>query len=240
MNATLESAPARMIAAGELDRPWRRLAWVVPLAVILWAALLTAFGILLEGTAPPPPELAPAEVRIIELPPAARLTAGAAPAQPRPAPAVVQPPAVVRPRTPHMIRHKLLPEVTPSENGTAKSTTETPAASTAAAPAPTTGGAGVGGVSGLGTDNDGARAILAPTPVIPDDLREQELNAVAIAHFKVAYDGGVTVTLTKPTESPRLNQILLDALSQWRFFPAHKNGVAIDSEFDVRIPVTVD
>jgi protein TonB len=128
-----------------------------------------------------------------------------------------------------------VPEVAPSENGTAKSSVEAPAAAASASAAPS-----ASGVSNLGNDNEGAHAILAPTPVIPDDLRESVMDTEAIAHFKVSYDGQVTVTLSKPTENPRLNQILLETLGQWRFMPAHKDGVAIDSEFDVRIPVTVE
>ena len=101
------------------------------------------------------------------------------------------------------------------------------------------GGSGSGSGSGLGSDTAGARAIYAPTPTIPDDLREDALNAIAIAHFKVGYDGQVEVTLAKPTSNPELNQILLDTLKQWKFFPAMRSGVAIPSEFDVRIPITV-
>lgn len=33
--------------------------------------------------------------------------------------------------------------------------------------------------------------------------------------------------------------LLLDTLKQWRFFPAVRNGIAINSEFDVRIPIAV-
>lgn len=47
------------------------------------------------------------------------------------------------------------------------------------------------------------------------------------------------VTLEKPTSSPRLNQVILDALKQWKFFPALHNGVAIESSFEVRIPISV-
>ena len=102
------------------------------------------------------------------------------------------------------------------------------------------GGTGSGtGPGGLGSDNLGAHAIYAPVPEIPDDLREDAIQTVAVAHFTVTYDGEVTVSLVTKTESPRLNQILLDALKQWRFFPAMKNGVAIDSEFDLKIPITV-
>jgi protein TonB len=45
--------------------------------------------------------------------------------------------------------------------------------------------------------------------------------------------------LEQPTPNPRLNQILLNTLRQWKFFPAMKDGIAINSEFDVRIPITV-
>jgi hypothetical protein len=40
-----------------------------------------------------------------------------------------------------------------------------------------------------------------------------------VAHFEVSYDGNVKVTPAKPTADPRLNQILLTTLQQWRFFP---------------------
>jgi hypothetical protein len=33
--------------------------------------------------------------------------------------------------------------------------------------------------------------------------------------------------------------VLIDTLKQWRFFPAMKSGVAIDSQFDLRIPISV-
>jgi periplasmic protein TonB len=101
------------------------------------------------------------------------------------------------------------------------------------------GATGTGSGAGLGSDTAGARALYAPTPTIPDDLREDALDAVAVAHFKVGYDGQVDVELVKPTSNPELNQLLLDTLKQWKFFPAMRNGVAIASEFDVRIPISV-
>ena len=95
------------------------------------------------------------------------------------------------------------------------------------------------GGGGIGTDTVGARAIYAPTPVIPDDLREDVMQTEAVAHFDVSFDGISVVTLEKPTSNPRLNQVLLDTLKQWKFFPAVKNGVAIPSSFEVRIPISV-
>ena len=101
------------------------------------------------------------------------------------------------------------------------------------------GGTGSGSGAGIGSDSAGARAMYAPTPTIPDDLREGAFSTMAVAHFKVSPEGNVEVTLIKPTPNPRLNQILLDTLKQWKFFPAMKNGIAIASEFEVRIPIAV-
>ena len=59
------------------------------------------------------------------------------------------------------------------------------------------------------------------------------------AELRLKADGTVEVALTRPTQNPELNAILMDTLKQWRFFPAMRNGVAVASEFDLRIPVTV-
>jgi protein TonB len=101
------------------------------------------------------------------------------------------------------------------------------------------GGTGSGSAAGLGSDSSGARAMYAPKPTIPDDMRENPFSTVAVARFIVSPEGEVDVTLIKPTPNPRLNQILLDTLKQWKFFPAMRNGVAINSEFEVRIPIAV-
>ena len=39
----------------QLDDPWRRLLWLTPSALLLWAALLIGFAFLLQG-APQPQE----------------------------------------------------------------------------------------------------------------------------------------------------------------------------------------
>lgn len=241
------------MAAAAIEQPWTRLGWIIPSALLVWFALLTVFGLLLERTSPPLPEIAPTQVQIVELPPPAGLQGGPAPAAPKPKSEPVKPhvkiqPPVIPHRAHHIVRPKPEP-VPPSINGTAKSEQEeAPAAS---APPATgaressggggiAGGSGSGSGAGAGSDSGGARAIFAPTPVIPDDLREQIISTVAVAHFKVDSDGTAEVTLTTPTHNPRLNQILLDTLMEWRFFPAMKSGVAINSEFDVRIPVSVE
>ncbi len=90
--------------------------------------------------------------------------------------------------------------------------------------------------SGLSNDTAGAFAIYAPLPKIPDDLREEDFESVAVAHFRVLGDGTVTVSLVAPTRNRRLNEILLDSLGQWCFKAArqecrceyHQHGKVLD------------
>jgi periplasmic protein TonB len=231
-----------------LDEPGRRFVWVAPLSITIWAALLLLFSLLLEQTAPPLPELKPVEAQIVELPPTVAGLQGApappvAPLTPKPRVEVKR--KIVRLFRPHKAR--TIPELAPSPLGVRKAPAESEPAPSAPPSKATTGEAtngppnesGSGGSSARGSDNLGARAIYAPVPEIPDDLREEIFAAVAVAHFEVTYDGTVKVSLIKPTSNPRLNEIILETLKQWRFFPAMKAGVAIDSAFDVRIPISV-
>ncbi len=76
-------------------------------------------------------------------------------------------------------------------------------------------------------------------PVLPDDLREQGYQLTAVARFKVHADGTFDVELVRPTQNPRLNQILLETLHRWRFFPAMENGHPVESDQDVRVHFSV-
>jgi periplasmic protein TonB len=231
-----------------LDDPGQRLLWILPVAIVAWLFMLSGFALLLgERSAP---QQAALEAQIIELPPPAPILPQGA-AKPAPKPAMIKP-APMHHESVHL--KKLAPT---------RATIATPKVALPPEPsAPTAGGgaatgspnppegAGIGSESnpngsegglgsGPGTDSSGARAIFAPTPVIPDDLREDTLQAEAVARFTVLSDGTVTVILIKPTPNPRINQLLLDTLAKWQFFPAVRGGDAIDSTFDVRIPITV-
>jgi len=248
-----------MTPSYQIEDQWTRLAWVVPLSLFLWAALLTLFALLLERTAPPPTEMTPAELRIVELPPTGGLQGGAAVQHPQAAAPAKPKVATVKPK-PHVkikrvplpaVRvHRVKPKVPaapllpPSASGTAKEPAEAAPSgggpSTGGEPASAGTGHGAGSGAGIGSDSSGARAIYAPKPVIPDSLREEAFQTVAVARFTISYDGQVEVTLVTPTESPQLNELLLETLRQWRFFPAMKSGVAVDSQFDLRIPISVE
>ena len=226
----------------ELDEPARRLLWVIPAAIAVWAALLSGFSlILMRTTVTPQAEVAPIEARLIEIPREVGGLQGNGGAIHPAAPAV----PIVKPHpAAHMKKVAPLPPVIRSEYGTKKSTEapgveEAPGAGAVSATESGSAETGGGSGGGIGSDTVGARAIYAPTPVIPDDLREDAIQTEAVARFKVSFDGASEVTLEKPTSSPRLNQVILDALKQWKFFPAVHNGVAIESSFEVRIPISV-
>jgi protein TonB len=225
------------------DQRWRML-WIVPLSIALWFVILEGFARVLEQSAPPPPESTTVQAQIVELPPqsnpAGAIAHPAAAAPPRP---IEKPKPVVRHHP--MPRHREVVHP-PSPSGAAKATEQPHEAAPASSAAPAGGtstshgpASPAGSGFNLGGGASGARAVYAPTPTIPDDLRDQQIDTVAIAHFVVKADGTDDVTLSQPTSIPELNQVLLDTLKQWRFFPAVRNGVAIDSEFDVRIPITV-
>jgi protein TonB len=114
-----------------------------------------------------------------------------------------------------------------------------PASQGSAAGATSNQGEGPSGGIGTGSGSTGAHAIYAPAPVIPPDLRADAFHAVAIARFVVAADGTVRVTLVEPTPSPRINEVLLETLKQWKFFPAVVHGQPVASQFDLKIPVSI-
>ena len=235
-----------------LDEPWRRFAWIAPLSLAIWFALLLGFAMLLKQTAPP---LAGAQThrradrRIAS---GGRWSAG----WPRRRAASRRPGAA---KTQAACRSAAQSHrAGASAQGAARAGNSAVAIGHAESARRVehygiqdgdgpeyrerrrvSGKGRASGGSGLGSDSLGARAIYSPVPTIPDDLRDVAFQAVAVAHFEVSYDGNVKVTLVKPTPDPRLNQILLSTLEQWRFFPAMKGGVAIDSAFDVRIPISV-
>ena len=246
------------MAAAAIEHPWGRLGWIIPSALILWIGLLTIFGLLLERTAPPPPELRPTEIRMVELPPPAGLQGGAAPAAPaapkKPAEVIPHPhPAIVRPVPPRPISSCSQAEARTGNRAVGKWHREEQKRIGATGQCSRghqwngiAGGTVYTGATGTGRAPERA-AIVAERARCSRRHRKfpmicaiRVISTVAVAHFKVDADGQAEVTLTTPTDNPRLNEILLEALKQWRFFPATRSGVRVPSEIDVRIPVSVE
>jgi len=216
-----------MTSVLELDNPWHRLQWSLPLALAICAGILWEFGRILER--PPVHQIVPAsiEAELVELPPppAAEKAVQPKPERPKPVPRRASVPVSAPVALP-------VAPPAPAEQSSAPTPPPAPAAAAPAAPAaPDTRSAGEA--------NLGAQAIVRPMPEIPDDLRRDAFNAVAVVRFHVAADGTATFELAKPTQNPRLNRLLIEKLGEWRFFPAMRGGKPVASDHDVRITFEV-
>jgi protein TonB len=240
-----------------LDEPKTRIAVATAVAFGLWCAALVLIGGLLvtpEITSPSPPNL-DAQLVEIEPPPPPRISS---PAESAPAhPAHPAPPANVKHATPPTVHHATPVQEEPSQHAAvpvAPPAAPSPVAAPSAAPSPAPKAPPVSATPSASTTNrspaatdlaangsghTGARAITQPLPEIPDDLREAAYHAIALARFTIHPDGSADVELLQPTQQPRLNQLLLASLHNWRFFPATENGKPVESHQDVRVHLVV-
>jgi protein TonB len=251
------SNDGRRLDTAWLDEPKTRIAVVAVVAFGLWCGALLLVGGLLatpEIKLPPPAHL-DAQLLEIEPPSPARASAPAPAAPTHPIPpanvarAAPQPvhharpaheerapqhaapvPAAATPAAPAPVA---APPTAPSAAPSAPLASATPAASTA------NHSPGATDPAANGSGHTAARAIAQPLPEIPDDLREAAYHAIALARFTIHPDGSVDVELLQPTQQPRLNQLLLASLHNWRFFPAIDNGKPVESHQDVRVHLVV-
>jgi len=230
---------AALLAAA--DRPRLRFGIALVCALLLWLLFLIRASTLFAPASLPPPAPDALNVRLVEIAPPAQSVAPPVvqPATRAPAAARLQSPRYARPQT-HMATSAPRRDATgerPQEaarkdiaanGGEAAEHAVKPAETAASAPATT--------VSGVTQ----ARLLSQPLPVLPDDLREVAYRAEAVARFAVHPDGTFDIQLVTPTQYPRLNQILLETLRKWRFFPAMDNGRPVESHQDVRIHFNVE
>ena len=215
------------------ENPWERLAWIVPLGLIISVLGLWGLGIYLKAPLPQSLELKPIDAQIVEMP-QSDVFQTHPPEQPK-TPPTSQPP---QPK-PELPSEPISPPTRQTDATPEPEIHETPAATSPIRDAPVVPKPPIEPSKPLPQGGEGARAIFKPVPIIPDDLRQDALSTVAVARFHVASDGTSAVELIVPTPNPKLNRILLDSLKTWRFFPAIKNGVPVSSLQDVRIPVEV-
>ncbi len=90
------------------------------------------------------------------------------------------------------------------------------------------------------SNNTGPKILSQPMPQIPEDLRREAFSTSAIARFHITTNGTATVELLTPSQNPRLNHLLLEALKNWKFAPATQNGNNIDADFDIRVHFAVN
>ncbi|MFZ1910125.1 MAG: energy transducer TonB [Burkholderiales bacterium] len=214
------------------DSPWRRLPFVLPLAVGLSVLALFAFMSVLGRIAQRAATPRPIEARIVVIPPPPRAVEPLPPAPlkhevhratPRPIHRVARRPKATTPISVPVDRMPAPP----------------PPPAQLAAPVPATADT-VPHAGSLGGDRMSARAIFKPMPQFPDELREHALDTVAIVRFEVAADGSARAALVRPTAIPRLNLLLLQAFSRWRFFPALEGGKPVASVVELSVPVKIE
>jgi protein TonB len=230
----------------------RQFWWSMLAALLAWLIIVFVFGRLFS---PPEADMAPPlpiDARIVELP------------GPTPSPSIVQAPHLPEPPTPPKPIAKPHPRQVPIptrspvpapeplpvdrpvekaiekpiEKPIAQASPEAPQ-TPPAKPAPSSPPVAPSSSVSADTARTGAKAIYQPLPKIPDDLRDEAIKTVAMARFHINPDGTATVELIKPTANPRINQILLNTLKTWRFFPALQDGKPIPSSQDIKVNVTV-
>jgi TonB family protein len=81
----------------------------------------------------------------------------------------------------------------------------------------------------------GPVVIESPSPVIPDYLKSQDINAKVVIQFNVLSSGEVLPKLLVSSGNTELDQIALATAKRWKFYPAEADHKAIDSEVRLRI-----
>jgi protein TonB len=183
---------------------------------------------------PPPVPPTPAEAPRAPAPPFAPKAAPTKPVAPPPKVQIVKPDVTSPPAL----------QAAPAAQSAPPAPSAAPAPEAKAAPAPPAASAGPANDAAPSdahaSGTSAAYATIQPLPVVPDDMREEAYQAVAMARFKIHADGSVDVTLVQPTQNPRLNQILLKTLKGWRFFPSMQDGHPVESSQDVRVHFNVN
>ena len=219
------------------DLPWRRLPWILPVAIAVWVLALWAFGRFIASPAPPP-EPPPLDTRIIELPPEPPPAPPAAPAPPEP-PVAKPPPVPVVPKAPPPPPHPRLAQEPAAAPTAPVNPQPAPPLPAVAAPVPTPPAPPPPAPpsSNPAQGRTGAYAIFKPDPKIPDELIDEAARYNASIRFDIAPDGSVTVELTTATPNPRLNRLYLDTYKAWKYFPATENGKPVASSQTIRITI---
>jgi TonB family protein len=64
---------------------------------------------------------------------------------------------------------------------------------------------------------------------IPEDLKSQSFKSFVRVRVTISADGSFTVFLRSSSGNPRVDKLVVDALNQWRWKPAFKDGEPVDS-----------
>ena len=74
-----------------------------------------------------------------------------------------------------------------------------------------------------------AEAVSTIRPEIPDELKQQDFKSFVRVKVHIAADGSFTVILRTSSGNAEIDRRVLAALNKWKWKPALKDGVAIES-----------
>lgn len=85
----------------------------------------------------------------------------------------------------------------------------------------------------------GPIALYTPAPVIPSYLQDDYLKASVVIEFMISSTGAATPRLIDSSSNDQLDAIALETVEKWKFRPAEKNHMPIDSKVRLRIEFEV-
>ena len=89
-------------------------------------------------------------------------------------------------------------------------------------------------------EDHGPIAVIAPLPVIPNHLKDHELNTHVVIDFYVTTEGLPNPRLVASSENHELDAIALESAQKWRFRPARQNKKPIAARVRLRIVFAVE
>lgn len=227
---------------------WLQLASLA-LSVLLHVGLVAAGW---QGLHSLPALERPIEVELVSRPtprPVKPASGGAAPSRPRPAADPRAP--VVKPAKPRAEQPTVAP--TPTLPAAAEAD-EPPAEASGSAAGDASAGDGEGtgwgdGRDGYGTRRPPSEVLIKATPriefnatpVYPEIARENRWEGTVRVRARVNAAGDVdSIALERGSGHAMLDRSALDAVRQWRFIPATRNGVPVASEVIVPVPFRLE
>lgn len=85
-----------------------------------------------------------------------------------------------------------------------------------------------------------AEASFSPDPTIPDSLKRGEFKSFVRVRVEIAADGTFEASLRTTSGNPEVDQRVLEALKRWKWKPALKNGIAVESVQVFRYDIEVN
>lgn len=78
-------------------------------------------------------------------------------------------------------------------------------------------------------------AIYNPAPIVPEYLLREEIKTSVIVEFFIMKTGETSVHLISSSGNEELDAIAITTTSKWRFYPAEKDHIPLDSKVKLRI-----